>query len=314
MVEEKDSNQASEEDASERLAKNKFQVHYQKDPTKSLLFRFFQVFLGSVIYVLSIRLFVDHAGLLPSGITGLSKLIQRIVLTRFKLEIPFAIFNITFNIIPALYAFFNVGRNFVWLSIASSMTTSFLMDIIPVFHLTDDLFLAAIIAGVIQGFGLIIIMNADASGGGTGFIAMAISNKYNKSVWNYVMIFNIAILSFSAFFFSLEAALYSIVFQFISTQVLNHGHLRYQRKTCFIVVDQVQPIADDLMTLTRHGITVMDVTGCYTSNEQYLLYMVVSRTDVRKIRQYLREHAPEAFLNVTDSEQLSGNFFVDPID
>lgn len=104
------------------------------------------------------------------------------------------------------------------------------------------------------------------------------------------------------------------MFQFISTQVLNHGHLRYQRKTCFIVVDQVQPIADDLMTLTRHGITVMDVTGCYTSNEQYLLYMVVSRTDVRKIRQYLREHAPEAFLNVTDSEQLSGNFFVDPID
>ena len=280
----------------------------------SLAWRIGQVLLGSFLAALAMDLFIENAGLLPAGFVGLSKLLQRILARRFGLDVPYFVINVFFNLAPAIYAYFHVGKKFVLLSLFSVVVSSALTDLIPVFHLTDDMFLSAVMAAVIYGIGMILIVNVDASCGGTDFIAMAISAKKKVAIWNYVMIFNFVILTVSAMFFSLEAALYSIVFQFISTQILSHGHLRYQRKTCFIVTESVQPLADELMRLTKHGITVFDAKGCYSGRKQYVLYMVVGRRDVRLIRHYLRENAPNTFLNVTDSEQLGGNFFVEPMD
>lgn len=310
-----ESNSKNENKESNEIDNNKkFEVHYLENKNKNFFVRILIVLLGSAISALAMNLFAENAGLLPAGFTGLSKLIQRILDTYFNISVPFFPINMIFNIIPAILAFHFLGRNFVILSIISVMTSSLLMDVFPTFHITNDIFLSTVLGAAMHAFGYILIYNIDASGGGMDFITMIISNKRNVSILNYVMILNFIILAVSAFFFSLEAALYSVVFQFISTQVLNHGYLRYQRKTCFIVTDEIQPIADDLMRLTHHGITVTKGIGCYTNQEQYLLYMVVSRKDVRNIRRYLQKNSPKAFLNVTDSEQLSGNFYVDPID
>lgn len=281
---------------------------------RSLIWRIGQVFVGSLLAALAMDLFIENAGLLPAGFVGLSKLLQRLLASRLGLNVPYFAINVLFNIAPAVYAYFHVGKKFVMLSLFSVIVSSALTDLIPVFHLTDDMFLSAVMAAVIYGIGMTLIVNVDASCGGTDFIAMAISAKKKVAIWNYVMIFNFMILAVSAAFFSLEAALYSIVFQFISIQILNHGHLRYQRKTCFIVTESAQPLADELMRLTKHGITVINAQGCYSGRDQYILYMVVGRRDVRLIRHYLRENAPNTFLNVTDSEQLGGNFFIEPMD
>ncbi len=291
-----------------------YKIKYSKFTQQNLIQRFFSVLIGSAMGAFAINLFVENVGLLPAGFVGLSKLIQRLIWAKYQIEIPFFVLNLLFNIIPAIFAYYNIGKNFLWLSIVSIVSSSFLMDLIPVFHLTDDLFLSAVIGAAINGAGYLLIYNADASTGGIDFISMSFSNKYNISIFNYVLIFNIIILLISAFMFSLEAALYSIIFQFVSTMILNYGHLRFQRKTCFIITEDVQPLANDLMKLTKHGITVLKVQGCYSGKEQYMLYMVVNRTDVRLIRRYLREHAPKTFMNVTDSEQMLGNFFLEPID
>lgn len=281
---------------------------------KPFYLRALQVILGSAIMAIAMNMFVEHIGLLPAGFTGLAKLLQRIAVQKFSIEIPFTVLIIALNLLPAIYTFFHVGRKFVGLSILSIVVSGIFIDLIPEIPLTTDPVLSTIFAGVINGFGVSVILNADASTGGTDFIAMALSNKYNVATWNYMMIFNGVLLAISAFFFGIEAALYSIVYQFISTQIVNRGHLRYQRRTCFIITNEPEVLSQELMKLTHHGVTSFKGIGCYSGQEQYLLYMVVGRRDVRQIKKYLKEHAPGTFLNITDSEQLGGNFYVDPID
>lgn len=281
---------------------------------RGLVWRSIQVLFGSFLMALSINLFIDPAGLLPAGFVGLALLIQRIVLDQTGLLIPYAVLNIGLNLIPAIYAFFHIGKNFFSLSVLSIIFSSFLIDIIPIIPVTDEIVLSMIFAGVLSGIGLSIVLNADACAGGTDFIAVAISNKKHTSIWNQVMIFNFVVLGISAVYFDVDLALYSIVFQFITTQVITRSHMRYQRRTCFVVTSKPEPLAKELMKITRHGITTFRGTGAYSGHEQYMLYMVVNRSDVRRIKRYLRDHAPGTFFNVTDSEQLGGNFFVEPMD
>ncbi len=291
----------------------KYKITHDKLFQHSLPQRALLVILGSFIMALSMNLLVEPGGILPGGFVGLSKLLQRILASYWGIDVPYTVINISFNLIPAVYAFFHVGKRFVILSFLSIALSSFLIDLLPVYALTQDMVLIAIFAGLINGIGLSVILNADASAGGTDFIAMALSNKYNVATWNYFMIFNALILVVSAFFFSVDKALYSIIMQFISTQVVNQGHLRYQRRTAFIITSEPEALAQELMRITHHGVTSFKGIGCYSGKEQYMLYMVVGRKDIRKIKAYLKTQTPRVFLNVTDSEQLGGNFYVEPM-
>ncbi len=302
-------------DKSPKKKEAKFKVSYEPAKLRTgLTWRFLQVCLGAGLTALAMNLFVEPAGLLPGGFVGLSKLIQRIVLDQTGIHISYALLNISLNLIPAIYAFFNIGRKFLSLSVFCMVLSSILIDLLPVFPITQDIILATVFAGVMNGIGLSIILNANACAGGTDFIAMSVSNKKNMTIWNEIMIFSVVILIISAIYFDVDKALYSIIFQFISTQMINLGHLRYQRRTCFVVTPHPEPLAQELMKITRHGITCFKGNGAYSGKEQYLLYMVVNRTDIPKIKRYLAQNAPHTFLNVTDSEQLGGNFFVEPMD
>lgn len=295
------------------LPHTRYRIHQGHFTSRSLPVRISLVILGSLIMALSMNLLVEPGGILPGGFVGLSKLLQRIFASHFGLEIPYSVLNLSFNLLPALYAYFHVGKKFVLLSFLSIAVSSFLIDLLPVIPLTEDMLLIAVFAGLLNGLGLSIILNADASAGGTDFIAMSLSNKFNVATWNYFLIFNALILLASAYFFSLDKALYSIVMQFISTQIVNQGHLRYQRRTAFIITSRPEPLAQELMKLTNHGVTSFKGTGCYSGKDQYMLYMVVGRKDIRRIKNFLKTQTPQVFLNITDSEQLGGNFYVEPM-
>lgn len=80
------------------------------------------------------------------------------------------------------------------------------------------------------------------------------------------------------------------------------------------VTDSVEPYATDLMKLTQHGVTSVKGVGEYSGEERVLLYMVVSKSDMPLINQYLAEHGQGVFMNVMDSHDLTGRFYLKPLD
>lgn len=272
------------------------------------------VIAASLLVAVNMNTFVEQGGLVPGGFNGITKLLQRIAETFFHVSLPFSAINFILNAFPALVAYKYVGKKFTAFSCIMIVMTGVFVDILPIWKVTGDVLLISVFGGIQQGFGISIALNSGLSSGGTDFIAMFLSNKYNISTWNYVLGLNVVVLAISGILFGFDKALYSIIFQFCSTQVLNQQYKRYQRKTVLIITKHPKTLAREMMALTKHGVTRFEGIGCYSEEQKHMLYTVVEQKDVKAVRKFIREIDPKAFLNIVDSEQLEGNFYLKPLE
>ena len=275
---------------------------------------FLCILLGSLIVAVNMNTFVEQGKLVPGGFSGLAKLIQRVGLTFYDVKISFTVLNVLFNAIPAVFAYRLVGRKFTILSCISLLTVSVLVDELPVIPITGDILLISVFGGILNGLGMSLILNHNASGGGTDFIAMSLSVKYKVSTFNYMLLFSAVIILVSGAIFGMDKALYSIIFQFCNTQIINTFYKKYKKKTLLIVTDQPADVSADLLELTNHSSTILKGFGSYTAHKKYMIYTVLSDNDVRKMKKRIREQYPDTFVNVINSSDVMGNFYIQPFE
>lgn len=272
------------------------------------------ILLGSLTVAVNMNTFVEQGNLVPGGFSGLAKLIQRVGITFHGVKISFTFLNVLFNAIPAVFAYKLVGRKFTILSCVSLLTVSVLVDNLPVIPITGDILLISVFGGILNGLGMSLILNHQASGGGTDFIAMSLSAKYKVSTFNYMLMFSAVIILISGELFGMDKALYSIIFQFCNTQVINTFYKKYKKKTLLIVTDNPAAVSADLLELTNHSSTILKGFGSYTANKKYLIYTVLSDGDVKKMKRRIREQYPDTFVNVINSSDVVGNFYIQPFE
>ena len=275
---------------------------------------FLCILLGSLIVAVNMNTFVEQGKLVPGGFSGLAKLIQRVGLTFYDVKISFTVLNVLFNAIPAVFAYRLVGKKFTVFSCLSLLVVSVLVDELPVIPITGDILLISVFGGILNGLGLSLILNNNASSGGTDFIAMSLSNKYKVSTFNYMLLFSAVIILISGRLFGMDKALYSIIFQFCNTQVINTFYKKYKKKTLLIVTDNPAAISADLLELTNHSSTILKGFGSYTAHKKYLIYTVLSDSDVRKMKKQIHQQYPDTFVNVINSSDVVGNFYIQPFE
>lgn len=277
------------------------------------LITLFCVIIAALISAINLKTFVNAGGLFPGGFNGLTVLIQRSCSRFLAVDLPFSVVNYSLNAIPAYIGFKLIGKKFTLYSILMILLTGIFVDLIPATNITEDILLIAIFGGIINGVALSIALKGNASSGGTDFISMWISKKTGQSAWNYVMGMNAVMLIIAGALFGWESALYSIIFQFCSTQVINMLHTRYKRMTMFIVTSNPDIVIEIVQQSTHHGVTKLDGIGTYTDKPRTLLYTVVNTGDVKSIIHLIKEEDPSAFINVTKTELVEGRFYIDPI-
>lgn len=303
------------EDVSSIEKDRSFELIKHRNSSKNIWFRVGMILLSALVYAICLNCFLNGAGVLPAGFGGLSMLIQRIGHKYFNVEIPYSFLYIGFNAIPCYMAYKEVGRRFVLLSFLHIVVSSILVDILPkVKVIENDMLLVVVCAAVVHGVAAVLSLNADASQGGTDFVGMLVANRIGRTIWNEIFAFNMIVLLTSAVLFSVNVALYSIIFQYLCTVIINRFYKRYQRNTIMLVTEEVEPMATDLMKLTHHGVTTFECTGEYSGKKKYMLYMVVSRQDMPAIHEYIKNSKKKIFMNIMDSRQLSGRFYLRPLD
>lgn len=299
-----------DKDMDEKIVQNVFSTN-----TKiSMPLRIFMVFVASVISALNLRSFVYSGGLLPGGFTGLSLLLQEIFQKFFNIAVPFAPFNLVFNFVPAVICFRFVGKKFTIFSCAMIVLVSVFTDLFPAIPVTNELILAAVFGGIINATAVSICLLAGASGGGTDFIAVWISEKFGRDSWSYIFAFNALILIVAGILFGWDAALYSIIFQFVSMQMVQLLYRRYQKVTLFVITDNPEIAYKIIHDTTNHDATEFEATGCYTQTKHTILYSVISADEARAVVRELRKADKSAFINVLRSEEILGRFYSRPKD
>ena len=280
------------------------------DPVLRLLL----ILAASVLMAVNTRSFVEAGDLIPGGFNGLTLLIQRILEQYAGFTLPFSLINFLLNAVPAIISFRLIGKRFTLYSCLMIVLTSVLTDLLPAMPLTDDVLLICIFGGLINGLAISLCLLGRATSGGTDFIAVALSEKRGVDAWNYILFGNAAMLAVAGLLFGWDKALYSIIFQFASTQVVRQLNPRYKRTTLFIISDRAEEIYDNIRDITHHGATLFRGTGLYNGEPRSMIYSVISGNQVKRITRRIREIDPHAFINILKTDQVAGNFYQRPND
>lgn len=272
------------------------------------------VVIGSFLCAINIKTFISAGGLFPGGFTGLTVFIQRCFEKYMQVQVPYSLVNFSLNVIPAFIGFKTVGKKFTIYSCVMIVLTGFFVEILPATNITEDILLITIFGGILQGVALGIALRGNASSGGTDFIAMWISQKTNQPAWNYILGMNAVMLVVAGYLFGWDKALYSIIFQFCSTQVVNFVHQRYKRMTLFIVTSNPDLVIEEIQNSTHHGVTRLEGIGTYYGKPRTMLYTVVESINVKGLVTRIREIDQTSFVNVTKTESVEGNFYQAPIE
>lgn len=281
---------------------------------KKHLFCFLCVLFASLVMSFNIKTFVNAVGLIPSGFNGLSLLLQRTFYQFFEINIPYFIINISLNVFPALIGFYFIGKKFTGYSILMIIFNSFLVDIIPSTPITYDSLLVSVFGGIMNGIAIVIALYGGASSGGTDFVAIYLSYKLKKPSWNFIFIFNMLILIIAGFLFGFEAAMYSIIFQFVSTQIIEKFHQKDHKITLIIITQKPNLLSQKLMEQTHHGVTLIQGEGCYSHEQKTILYTVIGADEVRHVSHLCKKLDSSVFINIICSKDIKGQFYQKPLE
>lgn len=265
--------------------------------------------LASVVMALNIKTFVRTGGLYPGGATGLTILIQRMGELFFHITLPYTLVNLLLNAVPVYIGFRFIGKKFTYYSCLVIVLTGILTDVIPGYVITYDTLLISIFGGIINGVVISLCLLMNATTGGTDFIAIYLSEKKGMDSWNMVLALNVVILSMAGILFGWDKALYSIIFQFTSTQVLHALYKKYQQQTLFIVTNCPKEVCAAIAEESHHGSTILEGEGSYEHCERNVVYSVVSSAESKRVLRAIRQADEKAFINVVKTQQLSGRFY-----
>lgn len=274
--------------------------------------RIFFISLAALLQAFNMKTFVSVGGLFPGGVTGLTVLIQRCALRYLNVDLPYTPVNLLINAIPVYIGFRFVGKKLTLYSFYFIILSSFLTDLFPLHAITQDTLLISIFGGMINGFLVSICLQMNANTGGTDFISLFLSERTGIDSFNVILGVNVVILSVAGLLFGWDKALYSIIFQFFSTQVIHLRFQRYQQTTLFIVTNSAKEVSKAISRASNHGATIMHGEGSYSDEKRDVVYSVVSSAESKQVIKAIIEVDPGAFVNSLHTEALSGWFYRKP--
>lgn len=274
---------------------------------------FFAVLGSALIQAYVIQVFITPSNLLSSGFTGVAILLNKIA-ALYHMNLSISLFMVLLNLPVAMLCYRSITPKFTIFSLLQVFLASMFLKVFSFAPLFDDLVLNVIFGGFLYGVGTVIALKGNASTGGTDFVALLISNKCGKSIWEYVFVFNCVILCIFGVMFGWSHAGYSILFQFIATKVISAFHHRYDRVTLLVTAEKGSEIIEAYIAEYRHGISKIEATGGYSKKKMELLHTVVSSYEVPDIVRLMKSVDSHVIINMLKTENFFGGFYQSPLE
>lgn len=272
------------------------------------------VLLAAFLMAVNIQTFINGGELIPGGAQGLTIVIQRAAIKYFNLQIAYTPINICLNAIPVYIGFRFIGKKFTMFSMVMVLANGIFVDLIPIHAVTHDTLLVAVFGGILNAVAITMCLEVDATSGGTDFISIFLSQRKGIDAFPIILAGNVIVLTIAGAMFGWEKALYSMIFQYVSTQTLHVLYRTYQQRTLFIITDMPDKVCSMIYATCSHGATLIDGEGSYAHKNKKIVYSIVSASDTRKLIPKIKEIDPNAFINSIRTEEIMGNFYMRPRD
>lgn len=268
----------------------------------SILRKILGLTIGAIIYSAGLNLFLIPNHIIDGGVTGISLLVQALT------GVPFSVLIVVLNL-----PFFYLGYKRLGAGLAVSATyaivilslcSSYFEQLKPA---TTDPFLSTIFGGIIIGIGVGIVIKSGGSTDGTEIVAIWMDNRTSFSVGEIIMFFNFFILGAAGFVFSWNSAMYSLIAYFICSRMIDTVSTGLDSsKGIFIVTTEYDQVSDAIVHDMHRAVTRLHGQGGFLKDDKDVLYCVVTRLEVTKLKQVVHGIDPSAFLSVFDVQEVQG--------
>ena len=257
--------------------------------------------LGAFTAGFAIDTFLAPNNIIDGGIVGVSMILS--YLLKYNLGILLIILNIPFICL----AFTKMGKNFVIQTFYAILMFAIATNIFHSITITNDLLLATVFGGIILGTGVGIVFKNEGSLDGTEIMSLVISKKFGLSVGEIIMGINIFIYAASGLVFGWEKAMYSILTYFLASRVIDVVLEGVSNsKSVRIISDKWEEIGNVLIKDLEIGVTYLHGTGGYSGDAKTIIYCVVSRIEMSKMKEAIKSIDPRAFISVVDVHEAYG--------
>jgi len=263
--------------------------------------------IGAAFIAIGINLFLLPNKMTTGGASGIATVLY------YTFNIPMGVTTILINIPLFVFAILKLGKSFAVKTIISTSLLSIFLDMFEVNEIANninlDLIISCILGGITTGIGLSLTFKAGASSGGSDLLANIIYKMTKKeSVSQILLIIEVVIISTVIFVFKdINLGLYSIIAMIISTKVIDvifEGI--YYTKVATIITDSKDEIVDRILNELKRGATVSEAKGAHTNNTKHVITCIISRTQISKIKQIVREEDEDAIMYFTSANEALG--------
>jgi uncharacterized membrane-anchored protein YitT (DUF2179 family) len=254
--------------------------------------------LGAFFASVGLEIFLIPNNIIDGGITGIS------IITNHFIDIPLGTFILVFNLPFLIIGYKQIGKTFALSTLFSVICLSVGVSVLqPIEGITTDTLLATIFGGIILGVGVGLIIRNGGSLDGTEIIAIILDKKSSFSIGEIVMFFNLFILGGSGLVFGWDRAMYSLIAYFIAYKTIDitvEG--LNESKAVMIVSDKNKDICEAIMDRLGRGITLLHGEGAYKGAETNVIYVVVSRLEIAKLKSIVHGFDNDALVTIAGVE------------
>ncbi|ATV56617.1 membrane protein [Fusobacterium pseudoperiodonticum] len=264
------------------------------------------VALACVVMAFNINYFFVGNKLAEGGVSGLSLIIHYLS----NIDVSYLYFALNIPLIILAYIF--LGKNFLLKTLFATFILSVFLKVFASFsEPLDDILLAAIFGGAINGIAIGIVFYAGGSTGGIDIIAKIINKYTGIPISRILLTTDFIVLSIVAVIFGKVIFMYTLISLVISSKMIDIIQVGiYSAKGITIITTKEDEIRKRIMEDTGRGITLIDAKGGYTQKEIGMLYCVVGQYQLIKVKTIVKEVDPSAFMIVADVHEVIGNGFL----
>ena len=272
--------------------------------------------VGELIAAAALNLFIVPLNLYTGGAMGVCQLIRTLLQTYLGLNFgSYDIAGILYflvNIPILLYGYKYLGQGLVIKTIICTVAFSLFYSIIPIpsAPIVDDYLTACLLGGILTGIGSGIVLTCGCSSGGLDVIGLCLSKRGSGfTVGKFSLTFNAFLYTACLILFSPEVAIYSVIYNFFTSMVLDRMHQQNVNVMALIFTKEDENVLGRfIIEKLDRSVTWWTGTGAYTGENVHVLCVCLSKYEIEELLHAVRSIDPHAFVSVQEGARVFGNF------
>lgn len=282
---------------------------HKKETWGHLFRRLFFILIGATMAAVSIELFLVPNSIIDGGIIGISLILD------YLSPVPFGILLVFINLPFLFFGYKHIGRSFFISSIFAIVALAIIeFPLHPIPGFIDDPLLATVFGGLLLGAGVGLVIRNGGALDGTEILGILLTRKLPFSVGEFVMFANVFIFTWAGFVLGWEQAMYSILTYYIASKTIDTVIQGLDdTKSVIIVSEAYEELGEAINSRLGRSVTKLHGKGGFKESPKDVIYVVVTRLELTKLKKIVTDIDPKAFLTIMATQEVHGGTFKAPI-